>query len=242
MKHEFALYTEEVIVQENHVFIDNPMLMHRIGTILRLQEKQPFILFDTKNYYELELDQNKKKYISAYIKHVHPIEPIKPSITIALPVLKQDNLEQALYSAVELGATEIQLLSTQKSHSLKATSKKRIAALMQAAAELSKNFYIPIVHEPCSLESFLAQSNKQQTLIFFDPEGLPLQDCFKALPIQSSKGYTLLIGPEGDLTTEEKTTVQQAGALFCALTPTVLRSFQALTVGLGVMRSWLALR
>ena len=47
------------------------------------------------------------------------------------------------------------------------------------------------------------------------------------------------VGPEGDLTLEEKAYLKQLGFVFCALTPTVLRAQQAVALGLGVLRSYL---
>ncbi len=48
-----------------------------------------------------------------------------------------------------------------------------------------------------------------------------------------------VIGPEGDLTKEEKAYLKEQGFLFCALTPTVLRAQQAVALGLGILRSYL---
>lgn len=46
----------------------------------------------------------------------------------------------------------------------------------------------------------------------------------------------LMVGPEGDLIPEKKLLVH-AGFTFCSLTPTVLRSVQAIALGLGMFRS-----
>ena len=49
----------------------------------------------------------------------------------------------------------------------------------------------------------------------------------------------MLVGPEGDLTHEEKQFVDDHGFIFCKLTPTIMRAHQAVAVGLGVLRSML---
>ena len=46
------------------------------------------------------------------------------------------------------------------------------------------------------------------------------------------------VGPEGDLTQEEKDYLKQQGFVFCRLTPTVLRARQAVALGLGILRSY----
>jgi len=48
-----------------------------------------------------------------------------------------------------------------------------------------------------------------------------------------------MVGPEEDLTNQKKEQLKQAKFLFCALTPTVLRSSQAIALGSGIIRSML---
>lgn len=52
----------------------------------------------------------------------------------------------------------------------------------------------------------------------------------------------LLVGPEGDLSNEEKNAVHTAGFIMCALTPTILRSVHAAFLGAGIMRSVMSAR
>ncbi|HEB41963.1 MAG TPA: hypothetical protein ENI08_03015 [Candidatus Dependentiae bacterium] len=47
----------------------------------------------------------------------------------------------------------------------------------------------------------------------------------------------LMVGSEGDLTEQEKEQPRETTFLFCALTPTVLRSSQAIALGSGIIRS-----
>jgi RsmE family RNA methyltransferase len=46
-----------------------------------------------------------------------------------------------------------------------------------------------------------------------------------------------MVGPEGDLTHAEKEFLKEKNVVFCRLTPTVIRSKDALMIGLGVLRS-----
>jgi len=241
-KHEFAIFSkQELITKNTEIILGDPTIVHRILNVLRLQIGEQMIVFDNQRALTLELTYITKKNITALVKNSQIIEFVKPAITVVIPILKLENLEQAVYNAVELGATEIQLLTTAKSYPIKeAVLEKRIPAILHAAAELSKNFAIPHLVPPCTLDTFLEVYNKLQhkILIFFDPEGSALQDCLQKLSCSQQQSLFLLVGPEGDLTVAEKEKVQKAGAIFCALTPTVLRAFQAITVGLGVMRAW----
>jgi len=48
-----------------------------------------------------------------------------------------------------------------------------------------------------------------------------------------------MIGPEGDLTAQEKELLKERGVQFLRLTPTILRAQQAVVVAMGIFRSLL---
>jgi RsmE family RNA methyltransferase len=48
----------------------------------------------------------------------------------------------------------------------------------------------------------------------------------------------VISGPEGGLTEIEKELLQTMGARVCALTPTILRAWAAVSVGAGFLRTW----
>jgi 16S rRNA U1498 N3-methylase RsmE len=54
-----------------------------------------------------------------------------------------------------------------------------------------------------------------------------------------SGNILLLVGPEGDLTLEEKEIVRANKFIFCALTPTIMRAVQATGLAAGFVRSLL---
>ncbi len=93
---------------------------------------------------------------------------------------------------------------------------------------------LPEIHPVIDLKNWTGDATAKK--IFFDPEGMPLKELLATLnPEETLVGCT---GPAGDLTHEEKSWLREQGFEFCALTPTVLRAEQALTVGLGVLRSY----
>lgn len=54
---------------------------------------------------------------------------------------------------------------------------------------------------------------------------------------QKPDAMTCMVGPEGDLTDQEKDELKKVNVQFVRLTPTVLRSWHALLVGVGALRS-----
>jgi RsmE family RNA methyltransferase len=196
-------------------------------------------LFDVTQHAQFTLTQLTKRTVQAILLGATLHKKLSPKIIFYVPLLKRADLETALYSLVEVGVTTIQLISTQKTakelHSEKEFT--RFHNIIIAAAEQSKNFIFPELKAPVPLSSLWPTLSNDSSFIYFDPAGKPLLQIITKLVTQQPTSLILMTGPEGDLTTEEKEAVKNHGAQFCALTPTVLTSAQAIALGAGVMRS-----
>jgi RsmE family RNA methyltransferase len=247
-KHEFALFVDQVsnsiastqIKQEFKLI--NPDLAHRIANILRFKQGEQFVLFDRINNYLVELKSIIKKEVQILLINKQGNKILTPSITFALPLLKREDFETALYSLVELGANKIQIITTEKTQRAWGQEKEfeRCQRILIAASEQSKNFAFPELLEPVKLTSFLSQMDKKTSFkVFFDVHGKPCLELINDFLKQKPQGLVLMAGPEGDLTDQEKQLVKEAGFEFCVLTPTVLRSVSAIQLGMGIFRSFL---
>ena len=245
-KHQFALFVSdlsELIANSSSgqlVHLADTSLYHRIYSVLRLKPGEELLFFDQKVHIRCLLQSSERKHeITCELLEKIANTNLTPSITFLLPLLKRDDLEQALYSFVELGATTIQLVMTEKVHRSWGGKKEfeRLHRIMISAAEQSKNFVVPDLHEPKPLEVVCNELGSSIQKIFFDPHGQPLGQVIKSVSEHKNDQLVLLIGPEGDLTPREKEFIRSMSFQFCALTPTVLRSFQAAALGLGIFRS-----
>jgi 16S rRNA (uracil1498-N3)-methyltransferase len=244
--HEFAIFVPELAGQKsavevgNHIVLTYPDLYHRLVRVLRLQPGKMVILFDRTHHVRCEVEMiEKDPKLTVRIHDIILHTNITPSITVWLPLLKRDDFDTALYALHEMGVSCIQLITTQKTQRAWGGNKEmeRIERIMGAAAEQSKQFVFPIVQEPQPIGQLLASMHDQGTYLFCDPQGLDLWDVLTNLHSQPCKQYILAIGPEGDLTTQEKEQLHNANFIFCALTPTVLRAHQAISLITGIMRS-----
>lgn len=242
-KHEFALYVESLSSQtakmlNQEITISDEQLMHRMKNVLRLQPGDKCVFFD--RYVEAWVCLVAfvgKKHVQIAVESVEKTLFLQPTITFMLPLLKRDDYQSALYSLAEVGVSVIQLVFTQKTgHQWSDKDNERAQRIVIGAAEQSKNFAYPEIKEPISLESALNQYANQQG-IFFDAQGKGCFEVMQELHKINPKNIVLLIGPEGDLTIEEKKMVKKSGFDFCALTPTVVRSVQAAALGAGLVRS-----
>ena len=242
--HEFAIYlknlSEQKLKPNTIARISNTDLFHRITRVLRLKKDEFFILFDRSvNCSVVLLAASQKDTIKVEVVECNQNTILSPNIKFLLPILKRDAFEQAIYSLVEFGANTIQLITTQKTQRKWGGQKEveRLEKVMIAAAEQSKNYALPNLCVPKALDQIVQNLEKQATKIFFDPIGsdtfFVLENMRKSLP----EHMILLVGPEGDLTNDEKSILKENNVKFCRLTPTILRAQQAVVVSLGIIRS-----
>lgn len=254
-KHEFAFFLENLSciikpIQINlnkkntELKIEDKDIVHRITNIIRLEIGEEFIIFDQKQNALCSLvNIEKKKSLIVEIISINQNNNLKPKINLLVPILKRENFESVIYSSVELGANEITTLITEKSQ--KNFNQDRSTKILISAAEQSKNFTFSNISSPIELTKYLISNKKEnsgdnlQINVFFDAEGENLDDVVKNINPKINLHINLMIGPEGDLTENEKILLKEYNFIFCKLTPTILRSFQAVNVGLGAFRALL---
>jgi 16S rRNA (uracil1498-N3)-methyltransferase len=267
-RHEFALFIAQPFARGRIVAINDSESLRRLTSIVRLREGESVQLFNREESIRGVVTVITKKQIELEVDERIQLQPLEPSLTILLPTLKKDDLQEALSRLCALGVTTIQLVETEKvQHSWQFERERdRFERVMIAAAEQSKQLVLPELLAPLSLAAALestriahetsknshsAQENfkkavsaeeirkNKQTVchkIFFDPDGATLMTVLERL-IKTEGTTVLFVGPEGDLTDQEKVLLKQNGFIFCALTPTILRACEAIALGAGVVRS-----
>lgn len=248
-KHNFALYyaqLEQSYAKSGKLTILDPDLVQRIFKILRLVPGEQVILFNSNYTVTAEISLiDKKQLVLEQLIWQEQIS-FKPEIVIALGMLKKENFENALYNCVELGASAILPIMFAKSVPNK-LNQERVHKILIAAAEQSKNFSLPKWHDPISFAQFLQEIKKSQAnkpanktvYIYCDIAGQPMLPVITQIKNGSCEKIVLIIGPEGDLTALEREQLLAQSVFSMQLTPTILRSFQAVTVALGALRSLL---
>ncbi|MBA3536704.1 MAG: RNA methyltransferase, partial [Tatlockia sp.] len=115
---------------------------------------------------------------------------------------------------------------------------QRAQKILVAAAEQAKQFVVPVLLPVFSLELWLTKLDKDNNChLFFDAAGDPLSEVLPKLSKNNYQELIILSGPEGDLTLAEKEDLKRSNFIFSKLTPTILRAQQAVTIGLGILRS-----
>lgn len=249
MTHIFAIYYSDTssIVQKiklNGEFnLTEEDLIYRINNILRLNKQENIILFDREYNISCQIIEIAKRSINLKINKIDQNTNQEPEIIWLLPILKRDAFEEALYSLCELGVNKIQPIITQKIHVKNWGNSKdisRAGKIIIAAAEQSKNYKFPELLPVLDLSQAInniSNLNLDSKKIFFEPTGRNFLDILKDIESNKTKNIIALAGPEGDLTDSEKEILRQNNFQFCKLTSTILRAQEAVTIGLGILRS-----
>ncbi|MCL4229365.1 RsmE family RNA methyltransferase [Candidatus Dependentiae bacterium] len=246
MQHEFAFFIQTLssliagLSIGDTITITDQDLVHRIVHVVRIEQGQRCVLFDRDIYIKVSLEalQGKKAGRFIILTREDTIQ-LTPAITALIPILRREAFELVCYNLAELGITTIQPLITRKIQRSWGGTKEaeRLKKIIVAAAEQSKHFKFPLVNYPITLEAI--PTANFDALLYADPQGEPLWQIVQTLRVRRPNHLAFMIGPEGDLTQEEKNYITQQGFIFCALTQTVLRSHQAATLLAGCMRSLL---
>ncbi len=243
-KHEFAFYKENLknfIVDKKHgesFVIEDEELYHRVVHVVRLSLADECILFDAEQHVVVSFEAVVSKKALKFLIHECLTNIIlRPTLDIYLPLLKREALEQAIYSCVELGASSINLVITaQVQRSWHVKDMQRLTNIIIAAAEQSKQFVIPTLHSPISMDNALAKTRLADVTCVANKTGSSLLESMVSIRTTKPAVIAVWIGPEGDFTSQEVEDLKPCAQMI-ALTPTVLRSQQALALLVGAIRS-----
>ncbi len=246
-KHTFAIYVSNISALATGLKVDQELqiterdLHQRIAKVLRLKSNESVILFNDKINVELQIlsktFENKKTVFGSILK-IEQNKPLSPEIILCPFLLKKSFFEDVVYTAAQMGANFICPILGEKVQAKINWEKEseRLHKIMIAACEQSKNFVLPKLQEPEELKTFLSKIGEGKK-IYFDVDGKPLFDLLKDLHQNKSEKIFLVFGPESGLAEFEIDLLKSNDFQTYLLTPTILRAVEAVTVGLGIIRS-----
>ncbi len=146
---------------------------------------------------------------------------------VVAPTKMNDRYEWFLEKAAEIGVDEITPIICDHSER-KIIKTERFDKILISAMKQSNQMYLPVLNEPIKLTDFLSKEISGQKFIAHceETEKVELKD-----RIEKQQHYTLLIGPEGDFSTNEINKALASGYLPVALGNTRLRTETAAIVG-----------
>lgn len=147
---------------------------------------------------------------------------------VVAPTKMNDRYEWFLEKATEIGVTSITPIFCENSER-KHIKNDRFEKIIQSAMKQSLQSYCPQLHEAVSFKEFMNKSNLEGTLLIAHCEETN-KNTLKETVKKGAK-ITLLIGPEGDFSSNEIELALKKGFLPVSLGSTRLRTETAAVVG-----------
>lgn len=211
-------------------------VFHHWCKVLRAQVGNQATLFNGQGgEYNVELTDVSKKSAKVQVLTFNPSNRTPAIHTLLGQVMsKGDRMDYAIQKAVELGVSEIQLLTSERCEMrLKYDRDQKKLDHWQgiaiAACEQCGMNIVPKILAPLSLEKWLASELPETKLVL-----APNKD--ETSPLSNAKAnIALLIGPEGGLSETEIQTANEVGFVNWCIGERVLRTETAPVVALAIL-------
>ena len=203
-----------------------------LGNVMRLGEGAEILLFDGKSGEWLGriAEAGKKRMALTVGRQTREPEDI-PDVWLAFAPVKRTQTDWLVEKATELGVAKLIPVMTQRTIAER-VKLERLEAIAIEAAEQCGRTRLPEIAQPVALAQLLKDDGR--TLYFADEAGgEPVVSAFKP------GAATILTGPEGGFTDDERAKIQAAGhAVPVSLGPRILR---AETAALASLAAYMAL-
>jgi 16S rRNA (uracil1498-N3)-methyltransferase len=165
------------------------------------------------------------------IVHV-PKLPYQLHMAVA-PTKMMERFEWFLEKATEIGLSEITPIITERTER-SVVKMSRMQKVIQAAVKQSKQAYFPIINEAVSFKEFI---KTQSTTHKFIAHCLDIPKNHLIKSVNPNSDNLILIGPEGDFTSQEIEFALESGYLAVSLGESRLRAETAAVVACSQMNS-----
>ena len=230
------LFVPEISAGQQHTL--DAARSHYLTRVLRLKTGDTVTCFDgSGSEYEATVSGSAGKAAAltfgALIGHHGPPLPLH----LALGWLKGRAMDTVTQKATELGITDLWPITAARSNVRINASRTtgRVAHWQKIAihaSEQSNRAFVPTVHEPTDLSSYLAATASLPKFIL-QPGSSPLN------PDLPRQALALLVGPEGGWTEDELRHARAAGAVAWGLGDWILRAETAPLAALaGIRQLW----
>ena len=232
-----VFYAKELIPGSVSYTMDEPTSKYCIQ-VLRRQKGDMVLLADGKGHrYEAAVTDDHRKKCVTEIRGVEEMPRPEPRIRIAIAFTKNAaRMEWFLEKAVEIGVQEIIPLVTMRTEKEKLKA-ERLENILVSAMLQSRQWFLPALAEPTPLETLMSATEQR-----FIAHCLPGEKPHLLSAIQPAKDSLLLIGREGDFTSQEVELALQYGFTPVSLGNTRLRTETAGMVGCALMAAVNAVR
>jgi len=200
-----------------------------LGNVMRLGEGAELLTFDGRSgeWLARVAEAGKKRMTLVVEQRTREPEAV-PNVWLAFAPVKRTQTDWLVEKATELGAAKLLPVMTRRTIAER-VKMERLETIAIEAAEQCGRTRLPELVEPQPLPRFLEQRDTVRTLYFADEGGgEPAASAFKTGPA------TILTGPEGGFTDEERAAIRAApNTVPVSLGPRILRAETAALAALA---------
>ncbi len=230
------LFVASVLTIGKHIELDEAAA-HYVRSVLRLIQADSIVLFNgTGGDYRCRLAEVSRKTVRVEIEEFLDRDVESPlNVRLGIGISRGDRMDWAVQKAVELGVNHVTPLVTERCVIKFSDDKKQQRLvhwqnIIQHAAEQSGRTRLP---ELCEIATLPNWSSLQQGLkVFLDPLA---EQSLRDLPA-NTRQITLLSGPEGGFSAQEREIAKAAGFVPVRMGARILRTETAVLAALAAVQ------
>ena len=225
------LYYPNSIV-ENTTSLLSKEHTHYVANVMRLKRGSNINFFNKEGEWVseivfLEKDRIEVKFLNRVKKSVQT-----SSMELAICLVKKNPMEIILQKATELGVVKITPIISERTE-VKELNLERAKKIVIEATEQSNQLSPPEISKITKLKDFINNLNETSKLFFAD---INSKDKLKKEDIKGDNLKTILIGPEGDFTpNERKMILENKNTISFSLSKNILRTETATISALSLI-------
>ncbi len=206
---------------------------HYLSRVMRLKAGDAFVVFDGQSdSMNARIIETSKRETIAKIEGVEKAFARPPDLELAFAPIKKARTDFIVEKSTELGVRSIQAIKTKFTNAERLNIDRLNRHAIEAAEQCGGNF-VPPVKDWLSLEAYI-QTDRQ--LIFCD-ETAPKGEGWENFAKLDATKWSLLIGPEGGFSDDEREIIRDQGAYTLSLGPRILRADTAAIAAISLWQT-----
>ncbi|QRG05853.1 16S rRNA (uracil(1498)-N(3))-methyltransferase [Xanthobacter dioxanivorans] len=218
---------------EGAVVLLEPDQAHYVANVIRLAVGEALLVFNGRDgEWSATRAAGGKREVRLEVAALVRPQPAAPTLEYAFAPLKHARLDYMVQKAVEMGAGLLSPVITRYTQ-VSRVNLDRMAANAVEAAEQCGILSLPRVAEPRPLAQWLAALPPERVVVFCD-EAAEVADPIAALRQAPAGPVSVVIGPEGGFSPEERALLKPRAVTLC-LGPRILRADTAAVAALALV-------
>ncbi len=222
-------------IQSGHAELRGEEAKH-LSRVLRVEPGQVYEISDNQQKYLARVSEAQKEFVRFEVLEKLPTERETPEIHLYAAIIKFEHFEWGIEKATELGVDRIvPVHSARSENGLDKAVTKRLERWRRIALESSqqsRRVFLPELTTVMRFRDVVSKAEGQKVFLDEKRESGLLRE----LPKETST-ISLLIGPEGGWTDEERSMAESSGWSSASLGPRVLRAETAWMASLAILRA-----